>query len=185
MTPWSQAEILEKPVRHCSEVRPAIQPGWLLFTSGQYLISKTIRYFTHSPWSHVGFLTWIENRLLVLESVEDHGVRFAPLSKYLIDYRGPMVVAMADLNPFQVKQTIGYAIDLLTVPYGYAQIAAILTRVVTGFGRAPSSRGLICSELVGESLAAAGFFVKPSIADYVTPQDVWCDPRVKYVARLK
>lgn len=185
MTPWSQSKILEHPVEHYGAVRPGIPTGALVFTSGSYFVSRAIRYFTNSPWSHVGFLAWVEGRLLVIESVEDHGVRFAPLSRYLTDYRGLIVVAVPDLNALQVKHAIGYAIDRLTTPYGYGQMAAILARIVTGFGRGPSSQGLICSELVGESLAAAGFFVNHSVADYATPEDVWCDPRVKYVARLK
>ena len=44
---------------------------------------------TDSPWSHVGVVFWLKSiqRVLLLESVESIGVRFAPLSKYLSDYK--------------------------------------------------------------------------------------------------
>ena len=78
-------EIKELPVLPYSEVRAKLRSGDLLFTSGDYLVSKAIQKVTGSPWSHVGIVFRLDSidRMLLLESVEDMGVRFAPLFKYL------------------------------------------------------------------------------------------------------
>lgn len=81
-------EIKALDVKPYEELRAGIRSGDLMFVSGDYLVSKTIQHFTDSPWSHVGILLRLGDidRVLLLESVDDMGVRFAPLSKYLRDY---------------------------------------------------------------------------------------------------
>ena len=70
------------------EVRLTLKSGDLIFASGDYLVSKAIQKVTHSPWSHVAIIIRVEeiDRILLLESVEDMGVRIVPLSKYLHTY---------------------------------------------------------------------------------------------------
>jgi len=67
------------------EIRATLKSGDLIFASGDYLVSKAIQKVTHSPWSHVAIIIRVEeiDRILLLESVEDMGVRIVPLSKYL------------------------------------------------------------------------------------------------------
>ena len=88
--PLGVRQIESLPVLAYRELRPKLKSGDLLFTSGDYLASQLIRKFTESPWSHVGIVFRVDaiDRVLLLESVEDMGVRFAPLSKYLSDYEG-------------------------------------------------------------------------------------------------
>ena len=63
-------------------LRSTLESGDLLFASGDYLVSKAIQKVSDSPWSHVGIIFKLTNldRMLLLESVEDMGVRLAPLS---------------------------------------------------------------------------------------------------------
>ena len=70
------------PVDSYQQRRAKLRSGDLLFASGDYTVSKAIRKMTDSPWSHVGVVFWLKSiqRVLLLESVESIGVRFAPLS---------------------------------------------------------------------------------------------------------
>ncbi len=70
------------------ELRSTLKSGDLFFTSADYLVSKAIQACSGSPWSHVGVVFRLDSidRRLLLESVEDMGICFAPLSKYLADY---------------------------------------------------------------------------------------------------
>jgi hypothetical protein len=77
-------EIKALPVIPYPDLRAQLKSGDLMFASGDYLVSQAIQEVTASPWSHVGIVFYLQNidRMLLLESVEDMGVRFAPLSKY-------------------------------------------------------------------------------------------------------
>ncbi len=79
------ADINALPVLSYANLRTKLKSGDLLFASGDYLVSKAIQKVTGSPWSQVGIAFCLDsiNRILLLESVEDMGARFAPLSKYL------------------------------------------------------------------------------------------------------
>ena len=81
-------DIKALPVLPYAALRTKLKSGDILFASGDYLVSKAIQKMTGSPWSHVGIVFRLDSidRMLLLESVEDMGVRFAPLSKYLDDY---------------------------------------------------------------------------------------------------
>ena len=62
------------------ELRTKLKSGDLLFASRDYLVSKAIQKMTDSPWSHVGIVFKLDSidLMLLFESVEDMGVRFAP-----------------------------------------------------------------------------------------------------------
>ncbi|MFA6465271.1 MAG: hypothetical protein WCT30_05900, partial [Desulfurivibrionaceae bacterium] len=68
-------EIKALPVLAYPDVRAQLKSGDMLFTSGDYLISKAIQKMTGSPWSHVGIVFRLDSidRILLLESVEDMG----------------------------------------------------------------------------------------------------------------
>ena len=93
-----------------AEARRALQSGDLLFCAGEYPVSKIIRRVTDSPWSHVGLIFRVPlndvqgDRVLLLESVEPQGVRFAPLSKYVRDYEKG--------KPYQGKLAIARQADV-------------------------------------------------------------------------
>src|SRR5262245_36846101 len=114
------------PTATYKALRPQLRSGDLFFCAGRYLVSKAIQTMTGSPWSHVGIIFRAEkiDRVLLLESVEDMGVRFAPLSKYLDDYddgrpyRGDMVVArVGALKQTDIPRIAEFGVDELTRPY--------------------------------------------------------------------
>ena len=186
-------EIKALPVLPYSDVRSKLKSGDILFTSGDYLISKAIQKMTGSPWSHVGIVFRLDSidRVLLLESVEDMGVRFAPLSKYLSDYedgkpyKGRAVLARCkDVTSETIKGLSTFGIDELTQPYDKDEIAKIMARITLGIGRKERDREYICSELVYECFARAGKEFAYNPKSFISPEDVWVDEKLSLLGRV-
>ncbi len=185
-------EIETWPKYSYSELRTKLESGDIFFASGDYLISKAIQKMTCSPWSHVGIIFRINviDRVLLLESVEDMGVRFAPLSKYLNDYekmkpyKGYVVVTRCnDLTSESVKRISSFGIDELTQPYDKDEIAKIMARITLGIGKKGRDREYICSELVYECFAHAGKTFAFNPKGFISPEDIWVDQSLSLVGR--
>lgn len=186
-------EIKALPVLPYSDVRSKLKSGDILFTSGNYLISKAIQKMTGSPWSHVGIVFRLDSidRVLLLESVEDMGVRFAPLSKYLSNYedgkpyKGQAVLGRCkDVTSETIKGLSTFGIDELTQPYDKDEIAKIMARITLGIGRKERDREYICSELVYECFARAGKEFAYNPKGFISPEDVWVDEKLSLVGRV-
>lgn len=186
-------DIKALPVIPYSDLRAKLKSGDLLFTSGDYLVSKAIQKVTGSPWSHVGIVFRLDSidRMLLLESVEDMGVRFAPLSKYLNDYedgkpyKGRVVLARCkDVTANTVAGISTFGIDELTQPYDKDEIAKILARVALGIGKKEKDREYICSELVYECFSRAGKEFEYNPKGFISPEDIWLDEKVSTVGRI-
>lgn len=181
------------PVTDYRQIRSQLRSGDLIFCSGEYLFSKAIRCITNSCWSHVGIVFQLGSieRVLLLESVEDVGVRFAPLSKYLSDYQGGrpyegrIAIARIDgLAADQLKNLAKSGLDLLTQPWGWAVAVYILFRLFFNRLRRPEARSFLCSELVSHGFAAAGIAFRAGKKRYVSPGDIWEDARVHMLWRI-
>jgi cell wall-associated NlpC family hydrolase len=193
--PIAKREIAQLPVTDYDTVRHDLRSGDLLFCSGSYLFSGLIQRFTRSVWSHVGIVYRDEQlkRLFVLESETGIGVRLVPISKYLRDYhgrrrpyRGQIVVGRVQPPPAvaQAYQALSFGMDLLTRPYDNWEIARIAARIAFRVGRRTQDRKFICSELVDECWRAAGLrFARRD--NYISPDDIWRDPNVQLLARVR
>jgi len=188
------AELNRLSVERYKDVRLRLRSGDLLFASGDYFVSKAIQKLTGSPWSHVGILFRVDSidRVLLLESVEDMGVRFAPVSKYIHDYedgspyRGAIVVARsAAVSKDILVKLAQFGTDELTRPYDRDEIAKIVARIAIGRGRAKRDREYICSELVFECFRAAGYDFAYNAKGFVSPEDIWVDSEVSLLARIR
>lgn len=186
-------EVRALPVLPYAVVRAQLKSGDLLFASGDYLVSEAIRKVTDSPWSHVGIVLRFESidRVLLLESVEDMGVRLAPLSKYLVDYedgkpyRGRALLARCqDLAPAAVSGLTAFGFDELTQPYDRDEVAKIVARIALGIGRKERDREYICSELVYECFLRAGKEIAYNPQGFIAPEDVWRDDSIVPVGRV-
>lgn len=191
---FDSATLKSLPIKQYASIRPTLKSGDLFFASGDYAISKTIQMVTKSPWSHVGvILRWTEfNRVLLLESVEDMGVRIAPVSKYLTDYgngkpyKGRIAFArFADMKPAILDGVTQFGLDELTRPYDQGEIVKIATRVALGLGKKVRDREYICSELVYECFAAGGKDIPYNKKGFISPEDVWADPTLKLLDRVQ
>ena len=186
-------EIKALPVLPYAEVRAKLKSGDIFFTSGDYLISRAIQKVTGSPWSHVGIVLRLDSidRVLLLESVEDMGVRFAPLSKYLNNYedgkpyKGRAVLARCkDVTSKTIVGLSTFGIDELTQPYDKDEIAKIMARITLGIGKKERDREYICSELVYECFARAGKEFSFNPEDFISPEDIWVDEKLSLVGRV-
>ncbi|NGZ95142.1 MAG: hypothetical protein CV089_03235 [Nitrospira sp. WS110] len=181
------------PVMPYGGLRNKLRSGDLFFASGDYLVSKAIKSVTDSPWSHVGIVFRLDSidRMLLLESVEDMGVRFAPLSKYLSDYgdgkayKGRAVLARCkDVTSETVDKLSTFGIDELTQPYDKDEIVKILARITLGIGKKERDREYICSELVYECFAQAGKDFAYNTKGFISPEDVWVDEKLSLIGRI-
>ena len=182
------------PVLAYDQVRDQLQTGDLVFCSGTYLFSKSIRWFTKSVWSHVGIIYRDDNlrRIFILESEIAIGVRLVPLSKYLRDYHGRKkpyqgrivigrIVPAADGE--KVKKAISFGMDELTRPYDNWEIMRIAMRILFRRGRKDRDRKYICSELVYEAFRKADIAFRFN-RNSISPDDIWKDARVEMQFRI-
>jgi hypothetical protein len=192
-THLTDRDIKALPVIPYAGLRSELRSGDLLFASGDYLVSEAIKSVTASPWSHIGIVFRLDSidRMLLLESVEDMGVRFAPLSKYLSDYedgkpyKGRAVLGRCqDVNRKTVAKLSTFGIDELTQPYDKDEIAKILARLILGIGKKERDREYICSELVYECFSRAGKEFAYNTKGFISPEDVWVDEKLVLVGRI-
>lgn len=192
--PLTVAELTSRLPVSYDEIRSSLRTGDMVFCSGTYFFSKTIRMVTKSVWSHVGMIYRDDflDRIFILESETMIGVRIAPLSKYLKDYhgrrkpyRGRMFVARLEPEAEEesLKKAISFGMDQLTKPYDNWEILRIGIRILFGVGRKSRDRKYICSELVYEAFRKAGVEF-PYNNRSISPDDLWKDPRVKVRFRI-
>ena len=189
----STRELKQLPIDSYTQRRSKLRSGDLLFASGNYPVSRAIRKMTGSAWSHVGIIFWLKSikRVLLLESVESVGVRFAPLSKYLSDYsrgkpyKGMVILARCSNQAAKnVDDLARCGVDELTRPYDKNEIAAIVARIALGKGKPKRDREYICSELVHECFANAGKDFAYNPRGFISPEDIWRDAHVKLMSRI-
>jgi hypothetical protein len=184
------------PMQPYATVRPTLKSGDLFFAAGTYFISQMIQKCTHSPWSHVGLMFVLPSidRVMLLESVEDVGVRLLPLSKYLNDYdnaggayHGFCVVARPGaIREDTVQALAKFGLDELGRPYDTEEIADIAARIMLGISRAKAnSRTYICSELVQACFTSAGLPFAPDPRGFISPENIWTSNQVTLLARIQ
>ena len=183
----------QQPIDY-DRLRPQLRTGDLMFASGNHWMSRIIRRGTGSPWSHVGLVVRVPHldRVLLLEAVEDMGVRFAPLRKYLYDYGngkpydGRIVLARHHwVDERSASSLVNHGVDELTRPYDLSEAFKIVLRAWFGWTRHEGNRAYICSELVEYCFARAGYQFTWSMKNYITPAEVWADPYVECLARVR
>ncbi len=193
MTISSQSFPSSRPLSYQDELRPLLQTGDLLLCSGTGLFSELIRQATDSPWSHVGLIVRVDaiDRVMLMESVETHGVRTLPLSRYLLDYDqegNPYPGGLAVVRHRRFAQQCGathiqamlqFAVDQFGSAYDRKDLVRIAARVLSAHLKpsallakdSPPQRAFICSEYVAQCYARAGVVLEPQAHHYVTPAD--------------
>lgn len=186
-------DIKALPVTPYEDIRDALVSGDLLFGSGDYLVSKAVQKISASPWSHVGIVFRMDSidRILLLESVEDVGVRFIPLSRYLTDYehgkpyRGPIVLAPCEGIDAEIMSGLAvFGIDEVTRHYRNDEVADIVSRIALGIGKNEWDTQYVCSEFVYECFSRAGKEFEYEHQDFIAPEHIWRNESVTLLGRV-
>lgn len=179
--------------RRYADVRELIRPGDLFLASGNYPISRIIEHFSDSLFSHVGVVFFWKSRILLLESVEDDGVRAVPLSHYLNDYEnsrepynGRLFLGRYDqaFSDAQLDLMIGNATDRLNRKYDKDEMAKILARITIGLGKHRDDDAYICSEFVDMCFRDLGVRFKSRLNGFLFPEDIAADDKVRPLFEL-
>ncbi|MGZ0019107.1 YiiX/YebB-like N1pC/P60 family cysteine hydrolase [Nitrosomonas sp. wSCUT-2] len=170
------------------QIRNSIQTGDIFFASGNYPVSRIIEHFSDSMFSHVGFVfTWNE-RVLLLESVEDDGVRMVPLSHYLSDYEnsgepynGRLFLGRynAAFDAANINRMLGKAADTLNKKYDKDEISKIIARITIGLGKHGDNDAYICSEFVDICFREIGIVFPRDSRGFIFPEHIAADANVQ------
>ena len=167
-----------------------IKTGDILFCSGKYLVSELIKKISDSIFSHVALLIYWNDHILVLESVEDDGVRAIPLSHYLYNYentenkyKGELYIArhelVDNLDKEKMKKMFNKAIDLLNHNYDKDEIAQIVARIGLGIGKHENDKDYICSEFVETCFKELEIELLYDDKGFIVPEHIAADSNVK------
>lgn len=178
------------------ELSQVVHSGDILFYSGEDEVSKLIRWATNSMWSHVGILIKLDvlNRILLLESVENVGVRLIPLSKYIKniereeeeeDFFARLVIARhCSMDDRKIQTMLNFGIDQITRPYDREEIQRIMIRIAKGEGKAERDKAYMCSELVYECFRKVGIEIPYNHLGFISPEDIWNNPDMLPIAEI-
>ena len=170
-----------------NDIRQDICTGDIFLAAGNYAISRMIAHFSDSIFSHVGFVFTWNSRVLVLESVEDDGVRAVPLSQYVFNYensgepyKGRLFLARHNtpLDTEKVNSMLGKAADTLNKKYDKDEIARILARVTIGLGKHSDNDAYICSEFVDVCFKEIGITFSRDSKGFIFPEHIAADVNV-------
>ncbi|MFI5131636.1 MAG: YiiX/YebB-like N1pC/P60 family cysteine hydrolase [Chitinophagales bacterium] len=186
--PLTKKQLKKLPLFRYDSIRDQLKTGHIFFSSGSYTFSNLIQRLTKSIWSHVAIIYKDDElqRVMVLEAEPKVGIRLIPLSKYLKDYKGTkrpykgqVVVAKLNFNIEQerMNKAISFGLDELTRPYDTWEIIRIFVRILFRVGKRERNKNYICSELVRDAFSKAGVVFRRHDT-YISPQEIWKDPRV-------
>jgi hypothetical protein len=185
-------------------VRRLVRDGDLLLCSANDPFSRLIRWSAKSPWSHVAIAYRVAslNRVMVLESVQQLGVRTVPLSTFISQtstgthpYPGRILLArhkgIAALSAVRTRKLFDYAFSRLGDRFAGGEILRIGLRIALGRldVRLPPSLGprdaFICSEFVAKCFEQAKVEVPWDGLGFIAPSDFAADPEVLAIAQIR
>ena len=95
-----------------------------------------------------------------------------------------MIARVRNLKKKHVEELAKFGIKELARPYDTAEIARIVARIIAGRGKKIRDNEYICSELVYECFLRAGIEFKYDKRGFISPENIWEDPRVEIVGRV-
>ena len=178
-----------------TELKNDLRTGDLLLCSGEYLVSKLIKQVSNSLFSHVGIILEWKGLLLIIESVEDDGVRIVPLEHYLTNYEntnksydGKLYIARhKQLNEDggeKQNTIIVKGLSLLNKNYDKSEIAQIVARIGLGVGKHRDNEEFICSEFVDVCFKEADICFTSDKKGFIFPEHIAADENVIPIARI-
>lgn len=191
--------------RPYQEVRDLVRDGDIFLCQGHDPFSRLIQWSTGSPWSHIAVAFRIDSleRVIVIESVQEIGVRAVALSEFCSrdstgksPYPGRILLARHDdLDDGESKRVLGmarFAFDHLGNRFAPNEITKIGMRIFAArlMGARHTPRMLIprdefiCSEFVAKAFDAAKMKIPWDGLGFIAPCDFADDPGLKPIAQV-
>ncbi|CAH0994303.1 hypothetical protein EMA8858_00412 [Emticicia aquatica] len=178
--------------RNYEAIRNELQTGDLIFFSGNHWLSNLIRIRSKGAWSHVGIVVRIEeiDRVFLVESILEVGVRMIPMSFIIKDYDGRNHpyngrVAWARFQNLPSDKALiikEFALDNLSKQYDRKEYSRILWRTITGKAKVFHDNKYTCSEYVYEAFKRAGIYLKYERGDFISPSAIWSNEEIEMKA---
>lgn len=176
-------------IRNYEILRDELQTGDLIFFSGNHWLSELIRIRSKGAWSHVGIVVRIEeiNRIFLVESIIEVGVRMIPMSFVIKDYDGHKRpyngrVAWARMQDLPTDKSLTikeFVLDNLSKQYDRKEYWRVLWRTVAGKKRLFHDDKYSCAEYIYEAFKRAGIYLKYDRGDFISPTAIWNNERVE------
>jgi hypothetical protein len=169
------------------KVRPQLKTGDILLFEGKSLVSRAIRWFTKSRWSHVAMVykaSEDDDIMLCFESTSvssgTKGVRLVELSRKLLESKSNVYyrALMPDLNKTELKQLKRFRKLMLGVPYERSYLDLLLAGISANRFGGDSLKSVFCSEMVAAAYQTIGRFKKGRHASSFAPVDLSTDARI-------
>jgi hypothetical protein len=183
-------------LRFYEAMRGEFKTGDLLFFSGDHWLSGLIRWRSKSAWSHVGMVVRIEelDRVFLIESVLEVGVRMLPLSFIYKDYDGRNKpykgrVAWAkhellDSDFIKQKAVKEFCVDNLSKQYDRKEYWRILWRSFWGFDNFFHDEKYTCAEYIYEAFKHANIELPKEKGVFISPGAFWRQKELEMKAIL-
>lgn len=178
------------------EVRKEFKSGDLIFFSGDHWLSGLIRWRSRSAWSHVGIVVKIEemNRVFLVESTLETGVRLIPMSFVMKNYAGDNFpyggrVAWArhkllEKAPEKIQLVKEFCLDNLTMQYDNKEYLRILWRTLVGSKELFHDDKYTCAEYVWEAYKHANIELPKEHGYFISPGAFWRQNGVEMMSIL-
>lgn len=172
-------------LRFYEAMREEFKTGDLLFFSGNHWLSGLIRWRSKSAWSHVGMVVRIEelDRVFLIESVLEVGVRMLPLSFIYKDYdgkskpyKGRVAWTRHDLlanDLLKQKAVKEFCVDNLSKQYDRKEYWRILWRSFWGFDNFFHDEKYTCAEYIYEAFKHANIELPKEKGVFISPGAFW------------
>jgi hypothetical protein len=169
--------------RNYDLLRDELKTGDLIFFSGNHWLSELIRRRSKGAWSHVGIVIKIEeiNRVFLVESILEMGVRMIPMSFVIKDYDGKKHpyngrVAWARFEQLTIDKSLiikEFSLDNLSKQYDRKEYNRILWRTIMGKAKIFHDDKYTCSEYIYEAFKSAGIYLNYERGDFISPSAIW------------
>lgn len=159
---------------------------------GKSLVSRLIRRFTRSKYSHAGLAVWWNERLMVMEAV-GKGVIVTSLSANVAHYDGQVewFTSTQEIPEANRIQLVQFAQQELGKEYDSWKLVLfglfiLLGKSVETRDKLRREQKLFCSYYVAQAYNSIGRDLKQNVSDrFMTPDDITSSPILKRMGTLR
>jgi hypothetical protein len=168
------------------DIANQLQQCDILFISGSSLISKAIELNTSSIFSHIALIVIWEDKVLLLESIEDDGIHALPFSQYLNNYDnsgkpydGRLFIGRYNpLAPTDKAKILDRSVDYLNKKYDDETYLKLISRLILPLAKYTDNGTYTCSEYIGICYNAAGIEFNTNSGGFIFPEHIAADEHI-------